>query len=59
MKVFVLLEVAGDYTEVIGVYSNKYDANEAELNCEVKMKEMHKRYGKTINKFRVVESELK
>ena len=59
MKVFVLLEVADNCTEVIGVYSNEYDANEAELDYEVEMKELHERYGITINKLRIVESELK
>jgi hypothetical protein len=59
MKVFVLLEIAGDYTEVISVYSNEYDAKEAKLDCEVKMEKMSKMYGVSMTKFILVESELK
>jgi hypothetical protein len=59
MKVFILLEIAGTYTEVISVYSNEYDAKEAKLDCEVRMEKMSKIYGVHVNKFIIVESELK
>ena len=59
MKVFVLLELAGDYTEVIGVYSNEYDAREAKLDCVMTMEKMNKIYGVSMNEFMIVESELK
>jgi hypothetical protein len=59
MKVFVLLELAGDYTEVIGVYSNECDAREAKLDEELTMEKMNKIYGVSMNEFILVESELK
>lgn len=55
MKVYVLLEVAGDCTEVIGVYSNEYDAIDAKIDYKVNM-EYH---GISINELKIVESELK
>lgn len=55
MKVYVLLEVAGDCTEVIGVYSNEYDAIDAEIDYKVNM-EYH---GIAINELKIIESELK
>jgi hypothetical protein len=59
MKVFVLLEIAGDYTEVIGVYSNECDARVAKLDEELTMKKMNTKYGISMNEFIIVESELK
>jgi hypothetical protein len=59
MKVFVLLELAGDYTEVIGVYSDKCDAYVAKIGCESTMKKMNEKYGVSMNEFILVESELK